>query len=188
MVAMEREDKPAPIKVQIYRNPMSFEGYADSDRGDEQRIADFTELVGAYRRLHDRLSDMIEGGRLLEQDIPSDYTWLVQALEALAHAAFDENGVTPGDQDNAATGTVEGVVLSDLEIDRIVSAVVTFICETGQYYRPDGDYDLYPCLLNHQTAVDKDQISPKSLRLINQKARQQIEAYFSACATAKGLA
>lgn len=37
-----------------------------------------------YRKLHDMLSDMIEGGRLKEEDIPDDYQALVEALAALA--------------------------------------------------------------------------------------------------------
>jgi hypothetical protein len=38
-----------------------------------------------YRELHDGLSDMIEGGRLDEWDIPDDYRWLVEALAELAN-------------------------------------------------------------------------------------------------------
>ena len=34
-----------------------------------------------YRKLHDGLSDMIEGGRLTKADIPNDYEWLVRKLE-----------------------------------------------------------------------------------------------------------
>lgn len=37
-------------------------------------------MIKAYGRLHDGLSDMIEGGRLTEADIPDDYHWLVQQL------------------------------------------------------------------------------------------------------------
>lgn len=37
-------------------------------------------LLAHYRRLHDGLSDMIEGGRLTEADIPDDYHWLVEML------------------------------------------------------------------------------------------------------------
>lgn len=33
-----------------------------------------------YHRLHEGLSDMIEGGRLKEIDIPDDYQWLVELL------------------------------------------------------------------------------------------------------------
>jgi predicted protein tyrosine phosphatase len=36
--------------------------------------------VDAYEKLHDGLSDMIEGGRLTEADIPDDYQWLVETL------------------------------------------------------------------------------------------------------------
>jgi len=49
--------------------------------------ADFTvDAIGVpytgnqYAQLHDMLSDMIEGGRLTEADIPDDYEALVQAL------------------------------------------------------------------------------------------------------------
>lgn len=38
----------------------------------------------AYSKLHDGLSDMIEGGRLAEADIPDDYRWLVNMLAELA--------------------------------------------------------------------------------------------------------
>lgn len=34
------------------------------------------DLLTHYRQLHDGLSDMIEGGRLKEIDIPDDYRWL----------------------------------------------------------------------------------------------------------------
>lgn len=42
------------------------------------------EVLSAYRRLHDGLSDMIESGRLRPADIPDDYQWLVETLAALA--------------------------------------------------------------------------------------------------------
>lgn len=42
------------------------------------------EAVTKYRRLHDGLSDMVEGGRLDESDIPDDYQWLVDSLAELA--------------------------------------------------------------------------------------------------------
>lgn len=41
------------------------------------------ELLAKYEILHDGLSDMIEDGRLCEDDIPDDYEWLVHALEQL---------------------------------------------------------------------------------------------------------
>ena len=41
----------------------------------------------AYGRLHDGLSDMIEGGRLTEADIPDDYQWLVKQLAGPANLA-----------------------------------------------------------------------------------------------------
>jgi hypothetical protein len=37
-------------------------------------------LLADYRRLHDRLSDMIEGGRLRRSMIPNDYDWLIDKL------------------------------------------------------------------------------------------------------------
>lgn len=41
-------------------------------------------LLRSYLNLHDRLSDMIESGRLKEADIPDDYAWLVESLASLA--------------------------------------------------------------------------------------------------------
>lgn len=41
------------------------------------------ETLKAYGRLHDGLSDMIEGGRLDEGAIPDDYRWLVETLSKL---------------------------------------------------------------------------------------------------------
>ena len=35
-----------------------------------------------YHKLHDGLSDMIEGGRLKASDIPDDYQWLIETLAA----------------------------------------------------------------------------------------------------------
>lgn len=48
------------------------------------------KLLDGYKRLHDGLSDMIEGGRLREEHIPDDYKWLV---EALAQLGADESQV-----------------------------------------------------------------------------------------------
>lgn len=42
------------------------------------------DLLADYRELHDRLSHMIEGGRLREGCIPNDYRWLVETLTQLA--------------------------------------------------------------------------------------------------------
>lgn len=53
------------------------------DRGALDAIAEYRK---AYSRLHDFLSDMIEGGRLTETDIPDDYAALVSALEDAARA------------------------------------------------------------------------------------------------------
>ena len=41
------------------------------------------QLLQEYEKLHDGLSDMVEGGRLREGDIPDDYQWLVQSLAKL---------------------------------------------------------------------------------------------------------
>lgn len=43
----------------------------------------------AYSRLHDMLSDMIEGGRLLESNIPGDYQALVAQISGPCNAADD---------------------------------------------------------------------------------------------------
>lgn len=44
-----------------------------------------TKEMKAYHRLHDFLSDMIEGGRLTESDIPDDYQALVETLAVCAN-------------------------------------------------------------------------------------------------------
>lgn len=50
----------------------------------DEIISPTIDAVNKYRRtygqLHDGLSDMIEGGRLEECDIPDDYQWLVRQL------------------------------------------------------------------------------------------------------------
>lgn len=53
------------------------------ERGAPDAIAEYRK---AYSRLHDFLSDMIEGGRLTEADIPDDYQAIVIALEDAARA------------------------------------------------------------------------------------------------------
>ena len=52
--------------------------------------------ANTYEELHDRLSDMIEGGRLTEGDIPDDYRWLVESLSFL--------GNSPGTRKTAMNG------------------------------------------------------------------------------------
>ena len=47
------------------------------------------DLLNAYFKLHDMLSDMIEGGRLTEGDIPDDYAALVGQLEQ-CNAYYEE--------------------------------------------------------------------------------------------------
>lgn len=50
------------------------------------------DLLNPYFELHDMLSDMIEGGRLTEGDIPDDYAALVEQLEQLeqCNAYYEE--------------------------------------------------------------------------------------------------
>lgn len=45
--------------------------------------------ISPYARLHDFVSDMIEGGRLRHTDIPEDYDAIVQALQDCAADAPD---------------------------------------------------------------------------------------------------
>lgn len=50
----------------------------------EQAAGTVTDTrLAAYEKLHDRLSDMIESGRLHKGDIPDDYDWLVNTLAGL---------------------------------------------------------------------------------------------------------
>lgn len=55
--------------------------------------------LAAYHRLHDFLSDMIEGGRLTESDIPDDYQAVVEALVVCGgmrnQAAMDAGNIQP---------------------------------------------------------------------------------------------
>jgi predicted protein tyrosine phosphatase len=51
-----------------------------SDDDIEARIVQLRAERDAYHALHDGLSDMIESGRLTQQDIPDDYEWLVESL------------------------------------------------------------------------------------------------------------
>lgn len=43
------------------------------------------DLLWDYQQLHDMLSDMLEGGRLKQTDIPDDYDALVRQLALLAN-------------------------------------------------------------------------------------------------------
>lgn len=45
------------------------------------------ELLTAYGKLHDMLSEMIESGRLKESDIPDDYRAVVEQLAGPCNAA-----------------------------------------------------------------------------------------------------
>jgi len=47
-------------------------------------LSEMSAELEAYHKLHDGLSNMIEGGRLTVDDIPDDYHWLVETLAALA--------------------------------------------------------------------------------------------------------
>jgi hypothetical protein len=52
-----------------------------TEKTNEEILLDaLRQMRRAYGRLHDGLSDMIEGMRLLEADIPDDYDWLVIML------------------------------------------------------------------------------------------------------------
>lgn len=57
-------------------NPESVLNCARHARGPEP--------LATYRKLADGLSDMVEGGRLREADIPDDYQWLVATLAKIA--------------------------------------------------------------------------------------------------------
>jgi hypothetical protein len=58
--------------------------YGHGQRIFSRQISPEEQLLAMYQKLHDGLSDMIEGGRLNESDIPDDYKWLVDSLEAIA--------------------------------------------------------------------------------------------------------
>lgn len=62
----------------------------DCTEGATWKAADLEEALrdmrAAYGRLHDFLSDAIEGGRLKESDLPDDYQSIVAQLEICAAA------------------------------------------------------------------------------------------------------
>ena len=51
---------------------------------DWEKVVEPIEVLRQYALLHDGLSDMIEGGRLKESDVPDDYKWLVESLAKVA--------------------------------------------------------------------------------------------------------
>jgi hypothetical protein len=60
----------------------------------------FIKVLQMYARFHDKLSEMIENGRLKEADIPDDYKWLANTLAALAaevDQVLDPNDLKPID-------------------------------------------------------------------------------------------
>ena len=72
------------------------------------------DVLDAYRRLHDGLSDMIEGGRLTRAAIPDDYDWLVESLawlaghDPVAAKALDKNLVAVKEaQEPGGTGNMQ---------------------------------------------------------------------------------
>ncbi len=56
-------------------------------------MTEFRGVAETYQGLHDGMSEIIEGGRLDETDLPDDYVWLV---ESLAYLARHPNGVRIG--------------------------------------------------------------------------------------------
>lgn len=54
------------------------------------------KLLEAYFDLHDILSNMIEGGRLTEADIPWDYQALLEQIDR-CNRAYDELQLEVGD-------------------------------------------------------------------------------------------
>lgn len=96
---------PVDVRAAIRHAVSALHGAAD-DGADTRRYADalheagvaVAELIAAadenrkkYGRLHDFVSDAIEGGRLTPADIPDDYDAFVLALQeaAVADAAMD---------------------------------------------------------------------------------------------------
>ncbi len=56
---------------------------------------DVEAVLESYQRLHDGLSDMVEGGRLAVSDIPNDYQWLVESLASLANRVGEVSSLAP---------------------------------------------------------------------------------------------
>jgi hypothetical protein len=60
----------------IPKNPLNDDDWT----GNDDQIQALKDALEVYCQLHDRLSDMIEEGRLTESDISDDYQWLVGKL------------------------------------------------------------------------------------------------------------
>lgn len=86
-----RPDVPADVTTATlsdYLTDAELDRYAECSLSVyETAVAppDFAKALRLYHKLHDGLSDMIEGGRLTEADIPDDYAWLVESLASVAN-------------------------------------------------------------------------------------------------------
>lgn len=79
VIVSEGEDNGAYVQAWIW---VDFSG-TPLDKSEEIAQERMELKLEAYERLHDGLSDMIEGGRLTEADIPDDYRWLRESLEKI---------------------------------------------------------------------------------------------------------
>lgn len=70
------------------------------------------DVMTLYRKLADGLSDMVEGSRLSEADIPDDYQWLVETLAAIAGADPCKEGEVP--YEPTRYFNADGVVVEEL--------------------------------------------------------------------------
>jgi len=82
---------------------LDVEDYENLDElaGDLDGLDVAPDARHLYRDLADGLSDMIEGGRLTESDIPDDYAWLVELLAKIA--AQDPGDPSTTFRDHAVT-------------------------------------------------------------------------------------
>jgi hypothetical protein len=94
--SMSKRDVADIYAVETFDGPQYFGSLIECSEGASWKAADLEASLrtmrAAYGRLHDFLSDAIEGGRLKEADIPDDYAAIVAQLEGPCSAADDTAG------------------------------------------------------------------------------------------------
>lgn len=73
------------VQNPAYSNPKRLLAEDDGGAANIEHIVSCVNARPVYNRLHDMLSDMIEGGRLREVDIPDDYRAIVELLAEVAN-------------------------------------------------------------------------------------------------------
>jgi hypothetical protein len=130
--------------VGLFTNKGGREKLHDLGNDPDDSITTANRMT-VYEQLHDGLSDMIEGGRLLRESIPDDYQWLVEKL-AMASGATPQP--EPKTIDMAATISVkvarpDMVTTGNITIEREHKTGNGMMLHTFQ--GPDGKPTLEAC-------------------------------------------